>query len=129
MCSLLAYPLIGVLAAALLMVGVGVAFQGLGMFSLGLAVLGQTIMQPVFLFAGALLGGLAGFSTALAMPRYIDLYRAISDVRAGNRKTLPGAETLSIGRGDTPQALPAAQSIIVRRPARRRVRVDMDLLK
>ena len=128
MCSLLAYPLIGVLAAALLMVGVGVAFQGLGMFSLGLAVLGQTIMQPVFLFAGALLGGLAGFSTALAMPRYIDLYRAISDVRAGNRN-LPGAETLSIGRGDTPQALPAAQSIIVRRPARRRVRVDMDLLK
>lgn len=120
MCSFLAYPLIGVLAAALLMAGIGMAFQGLGTFSMGLAVLGQTIMQPVFLIVGSLLGGLAGFSTALALPRYIEVYRAIQDAR---RNRPP--ESLTAEQADRllliePQATPCALPEPARRVLRRR---------
>lgn len=132
MCSFLAYPLIGVLAAALLMAGVGFAFQGLSMFGMSLTILGQTLLQPIFLLFGALLGGLAGFSTALALPRYIELHRAIRDARRDRTESLMAgqADDLLVAPQATPRALPAPAPThrVSRRPVSqpvRRIRIDL----
>ena len=128
MCGILGFGVAGLIGAVALAFGVGSIFNGMAAFGTSLALLGQTLMQPVVMLLAAALGFVGGAGFVLGAPAVVSFYYRLRHGHFEADALMGRRESRELPAASPARQLPGTQSVIVR-PARRRraaVRVRLD---
>jgi len=127
MCGLLGFGIAGLIGMVALVFGVGSIFNGMASLSTSLALLGQTLLQPLVMLFAAGLGFIGGAGLVLGAPSVLAFYyRLKSGQIEAQALTAPDERPALLGESSV-RPLPAGRVIVRRAAHSRRTRlVDLN---